>query len=273
MLIEPNHPQLSLQRQCQLLGLSRATYYYKPMGIDAKSQKLMALMDERYTAYPHEGARKIARWLQAQGYTVGRYKVCSLMKQMGLEPIYPKPNTSARSRQEHTVYPYLLSDENITEPDQVWSSDITYIRTKVGHVYLTVIMDWYSRYVIEWELSTTLEADFCVDALSRALTHSCCKICNTDQGSQYTSAAWIELLKQHQVSISMDGRGRYLDNIFTERLWRSVKYECIYLREFYSVKEVKQALTDYFNYYNYQRLHQALDYRTPFQVYLEGKQG
>lgn len=267
MRIEPLHPHLSIKRQCELLGLCRASYYYTAKEVDAETEKLMRLIDEHYTEYPTEGARKVARWLNTQGYAIGRYKVRHLMKTMGLEPIYPKPNLSAPALHPHEIYPYQLRNMVITKPNQVWCADITYVRTQVGHVYLVAIMDWFSRYVIAWELGTTLETDFCTIALKRALQQARCEICNTDQGSQFTSSAWIELLKSHHITISMDGRGRYLDNIFVERLWRSVKYECIYLQEFWSVQEVKDALTNYFNYYNFKRLHEALGYQTPYQVY------
>jgi putative transposase len=267
MLIEPSHPSLSIKRQCELLGLCRASYYYQAKAKDALTEKLMQLIDERYTQHPTEGARKLSRWLCAKGYDIGRYKVCGLMKQVGLAPIYPKPNLSAPAREPHAIYPYQLADMDIIKPDQVWCADITYIRTQVGHVYLVAIMDWFSRYVLAWELGTSLEADFCVSALKQALRISRCETFNTDQGSQFTSKPWIDVLTSYHITISMDGRGRYLDNIFVERLWRSVKYECIYLQEFWSVKEVRKALNNYFHYYNFDRLHEALDYKTPYQVY------
>ena len=189
------------------------------------------------------------------------------MYKMGLQAIYPKPNTSARSRQEHSIYPYLLKDVCVYYPNQVWCTDITYIRMKHGHIYLIAIMDWYSRYVIDWQLSITLEADFCVETLVRSFKGGTCGIFNTDQGAQFTSKSWIQTLINKGVSISMDGKGRCFDNIFIERLWRSVKYECIFLREFDSVAEVRQALSDYFLYYNTDRLHQNLDYNTPSEIY------
>lgn len=226
----------------------------------------MRAIDEHYLQYPHEGARKVSRMLKSKGFAVGRYRTLTLMKEMGIEPIYPKPNTSAPNR-AHEVYPYLLRDVDITRVNQVWSSDVTYIPLLGGHVYLMAIIDWYSRYVIDWELSITLEAEFCVRALKRALEKNRCDIFNTDQGAQFTSHAWIETLKSKHISISMDGRGRCLDNVFVERLWRSVKQECIYRHQFESVKAVKKALMDYFDYYNNKRMHQALDYRTPADVY------
>lgn len=226
----------------------------------------MKIIDEHYIQYPHEGARKISRMLKQKGYDIGRYRVGTLMEEMGIEPIYPKPNTSVPCKQ-HRVYPYLLREMHVTEPNQVWAADITYVPLLGSHVYLMAIMDWFSRYVIDWELSISLEAEFCVVALKRALSHQRCEIFNTDQGSQFTSQAWIDVLKENHVSISMDGRGRYLDNIFIERLWRSVKQECVYRASFDSVKEVKSALSEYFYYYNNKRMHQALDYQTPADVY------
>lgn len=228
----------------------------------------MRLIDAHYLEYPHEGARKISRMLKQNGYDVGRCRTHSLMKEMGIEPVYPKPNTSAPNK-AHEVYPYLLKDADITKPNQVWCADITYLPLLGSHVYLVAIMDWYSRYVITWEVSISLEAAFCVTALNRALERNCCDIFNTDQGSQFTSNAWIDTLKAHHISISMDGRGRYLDNIFIERLWRSVKQECIYRYEFDSVKNLKTELQRYFDYYNHKRLHQSLDYKTPAEVYFE----
>lgn len=258
---------MSVQQQCDLLGLSRSSYYYQATPLSQEDEQFMKWLDRHYTEYPFEGKIKRALWLSAQaGYTIGRKRVASLMKAMGLETVYPKPNTSARNK-EHTIYPYLLRDENITKPDQVWSADITYISLLGTHVYLMAIIDWYSRYVIEWALSISLEADFCVSALQKALLNGRCDIFNTDQGSQFTSSAWLNVLKSAKINMSMDGRGRYLDNIFVERLWRSVKQECIYLRDFSSVIEVRVALTAYFEYYNHHRLHQALGYKTPVEIY------
>lgn len=267
MLIEPTNPNISITRQCKLLGLHRSNYYYGYRGLSESAEMFMRLIDERYTAHPYEGSRRIMKWLEKQGHDITRDQVRYLMDKMGLQAIYPKPNTSARSRQEHSVYPYLLNDVCVYYPNQVWCSDITYIRMKHGHIYLIAIMDWYSRYVIDWELSITLEADFCVETLTRSLKTSICGIFNTDQGAQYTSKAWINALLNKGISISMDGKGRCFDNIFIERLWRSVKYECIFLREFDSVAEVKQALEDYFLYYNTDRYHQSLDYNTPSDIY------
>jgi len=259
--------EINLSRRLQLLGLSHSTYYYQTRDIDPETEKLMQLLDQHYTEFPHEGKIKRARWLTAQvGYPIGRKRVATLMKKMGLQTVYPKPNTSAPNKL-HEVHPYLLKDAEITYPNQVWSADITYLPLLGSHVYLVAVIDWYSRFVLSWQLSISLEADFCIEALKDALTQGKCDIFNTDQGSQFTSQAWINTLKAHHISISMDGRGRYLDNIFVERLWRSVKQECVYLHEFTSVAEVKKALIKYFDYYNHQRLHQSLDYRTPADVY------
>ena len=263
--IEPNGT-LNIQEQCDLLNLSRSSYYYEAKPMSEETEAIMKLIDKHYTMYPWEGARKINLMLLSHGYCIGRYATSRLMKAMGIEPIYPKPNTSAPNK-AHEVYPYLLRETVINKVNQVWASDITYIRLHSGHVYLMAIMDWHSRYVIDWKLSISLEADFCVATLKRALATSRCEIFNTDQGSQFTSDEWINTLKAHHISISMDGRGRYLDNIFVERLWRSVKCECIYLHDFATVKEVKAALTQYFDYYNNVRKHQGLDYHTPAEVY------
>lgn len=269
MLIEPNNSDISIVRQCQLLGLNRSVYYYQYKEIDEHTENLMRLIDERYIARPHEGSRKIMLHLHNLGYEVTRNQVKYLMHKMGLQAIYPKPNTSAKSRHEHKVYPYLLNDVCVYYPNQVWCSDITYIRMKQGHIYLVAIMDWYSRYVIDWQLSITLEAEFCIETLDRALSSCDCGIFNTDQGAQYTAKAWINTLLNKGVSISMDAKGRCFDNIFIERLWRSVKYECIYLKEFDSVAEVREALTDYFEYYNTDRYHQSLEYKTPADLYFD----
>jgi len=259
--------RLTITEQLSLLGLSVSTYYYHADGMSKDTERLMHLLDEHYTAHPGEGKIKRARWLSEQvGYTVGRKRVKTLMEAMGLSTVYPKPNTSASSKEDQK-YPYLLSEMKITQVNQIWCSDITFIRLLNSHVYLTVIMDWHSRYIIEWEISETLEADFCVMSLKRALATSRCEIFNTDQGSQYTSKDWIDTLVQANISISMDGRGRYLDNIFVERLWRTIKQECVYLHNFNSVEEARNIISNFIHYYNYDRAHQGLDYHTPASVY------
>lgn len=266
-MVRMDEPDISLARRMELVGLNPSTYYYQAKPTNAETERLLQLLDQHYTEWPHEGKIKRARWLSEQvGYTIGKKRVASLMKQLGVQTIYPKPNTSVPDK-AHEVYPYLLKETEIIKPNQVWSADITYIRMQGSHVYLVAIIDWYSRFVLEWRVSNSLEAEFCVDALKSALAKNRCDIFNTDQGSQFTSHAWIDTLKSHHISISMDGRGRYLDNIFVERLWRSVKQECIYLNEFSSIPELKKALTKYFEYYNYQRFHQSLDYRMPADYY------
>jgi putative transposase len=266
VMIEPL-AELSIREQCLLLDLPVSSYYYSAKPISVEDEALMALLDEHYLQYPCEGKIKRARWLSKEvGYPVGKRRVKKLMEMMGLLTVYPKPNTSVPNK-EHEVFPYLLRDVDITKPNQVWAADITYIRMKGKHVYLVAIMDWYSRYVIGWAISPTMEAEFCVETLRNALLHSRCEIFNTDQGSQFTSKEWVNTLKSHHISISMDGRGRYLDNIFIERLWRSVKQEKIYRYDFDTIEEVELALTEYFEYYNNRRLHQSFNYLTPAEVY------
>jgi putative transposase len=265
--IEVDHCGISIARQCQLLGLSRSSFYYQAIAPEDK-QAMMNLIDEHYCLHPTEGARKVSLMLKSHGYSLGRHATQHLMQEMGVEPIYPKPNTSVPNK-AHTLYPYLLRDMDIVAPNQVWAADITYCRLKQGFAYLVAIMDWHSRYVIEWELSSTLDTDFCVTALKRTLQKGRCEIFNTDQGSQFTSSFWIDELTKHHITISMDGKGRYLDNIFVERLWRSVKCECIYIHDFQSIKQMRQGLETYFQYYNFKRPHQGLDYLTPAEVYFK----
>lgn len=258
---------ISIREQCMLLGLSVSSYYYRALPFSEEDERLMALLDEHYLQYPCEGKIKRAKWLSKEvGYPVGKRRVKKLMENMGLATIYPKPNTNVPNK-EHEVFPYLLREMDITRPNQVWAADLTYIRMKGRHVYLIAIMDWYSRYVIHWAVSPNMEAEFCVEALRNGLLQGRCEIFNTDQGSQFTSKDWINTLKDHGISISMDGRGRYLDNIFIERLWRSVKQEKIYRYDFETIEEVEQALTEYFDYYNHGRLHQSFSYSTPADVF------
>jgi putative transposase len=236
------------------------------MPIDEETLALMRIVYEVYTEYPFFGTRQMVSYLVNQGYTVGRTKMRGIYKRLGLQAVCPGPNTS-KPHPEHKVYPYLLRNVEIIERDQVWSTDITYLRLRRGFVYLMAIIDWFSRYVLDWELSINLEADFCIEALARVLSTRKCAIFNTDQGSQFTSSGFTGLLKDHNISISMDGKGRALDNIFVERLWRSVKYECIYLHEFDTVRAVQKQLTEYFNFYNNKRPHQGLGGLTPCSVY------
>jgi putative transposase len=249
-----------------LLGLAPATYYYQAEPESAENLEYMRLLDQKYTDHPFYGVRKMTVWLQQQGHAVGPKRVRRLLRAMGLMAVYPKPRLSLNPS-AHRRFPYLLKGFAIVRPNQVWSTDITYIRLNGGFVYLVAVMDWYSRYVLAWELSITLEADFCVSALERALVHQCPEIFNTDQGVQFTSAQFQEPLLAAQVRLSMDGRGRAFDNIFVERLWRSVKYEEVYLKDYRTVSEAYEGLQRYFQFYNEVRFHQALGYRTPQAVH------
>lgn len=226
----------------------------------------MRLLDEQYTRTPFYGVLKMTAWLCEQSYPVNEKRVRRLLRLMGLEAIYPKPRLSMAAP-GHQIYPYLLRGVKVERVNQVWSSDITYVRLLGGFVYLVAIIDWYSRYVLSWEVSTTLESEFCLSALKRSLQVAKPEIFNTDQGSQFTSCAFTGILKEHQIAISMDGRGRALDNIFIERLWRSVKYEEVYLHDYGTVPEAMKGLRQYFEFYNRERLHQSLDYKTPEAVY------
>jgi putative transposase len=249
-----------------LLGLSRSSLYYEPAEESPENLRLLRRIDEEYTAHPFYGSRKMTRWLVQQGEVVNRKRVRRLMRLMGLEVIYPKPRLSLGGR-GHQVFPYLLRNVGIERADQVWSSDITYIPLRAGFMYLAAIIDWYSRYVLAWRLSNTLDGSFCLEMLDEALVGGRPEVFNTDQGVQFTAAAFTGRLLSAGVAVSMDGRGRCLDNVFVERLWRTVKYEDVYLRGYESVLELTQGLGRYFRFYNRERLHQALDYRTPAAVY------
>lgn len=265
-MITPGHPSLSIQRQCELLGLSRSSYYYQAQHEHAYNLELMRLIDEQYTHRPFFGGRRMTDYLRRQGHMVNHKRVERLMRLMGLEAIYPKPKTS-QAHAEHPKYPYLLRGLVIERPDQVWCSDVTYIRLVEGFLYLVAVMDWYSRYVLAWRLSNTLDASFCIEALEEALSKGQPEIFNTDQGVQFTSTGFTSRLVEAQVWISMDGRGRCFDNIMVERLWRSVKYEEVYLKDYQQVGDATRGLGDYFPFYNSERGHQSLDYRTPYEVY------
>jgi len=265
MFIDWNHDVLSVTKQTDLLGISRSGLYYEPV-IDVYDHTLMHLVDEIYTDMPFYGSRKIAEQLQRIGHPVGRKRVQRLMRTMGIEAIYPKPNLS-KPHPKHAVYPYLLRNAVITQPDAVWAADITYIRLFKGFAYLVAVMDWYSRYVLSWELSTSLEVDFCINALQKALAVGKPGIFNTDQGPQFTSADFTEVLTHEAVAISMDGRGRTFDNIFIERLWRSLKYENVYINDYQTVRDARKGIGNYFLLYNTERLHQALGYVTPAELY------
>jgi putative transposase len=259
---------LSLRRQCVLLGLNRAARYYRPVTVRASALELMALLDRQYLRTPFYGSRRMTVWLQTQGHMVNRKRVQHLMQRMGLAAIYQRPRTS-RPAPEHRIYPYLLRGLAITRVNQVWAADITYIPMAHGSLYLVAVLDWVSRYVLAWRLSNLLDTSFCVAAVEEALSTGRPEIFNTDQGSQFTDSDFTGVLRDHGVAISMDGRGRFSDNIFVERLWRSLKYEEIYLRAYASVAEARQAIAAYFEFYNNERLHQALDYRAPRQVFEE----
>jgi putative transposase len=266
-LVEPAHPHISVSRQAELLGIARSSVYYLPK-VNAEEVRLTRVIDEIYTTYPFYGSRKIKAELARRGYRVGRERIQKLMRAMGIEAIYPKPKGSQR-HPDHHVYPYLLRGAKMTHPNQVWATDITYIRLLRGWMYLVAILDWFSRYVLSWAVSTTLDVTFCLDALEAALAQGTPKIFNSDQGSQFTSTAFTSLLKSHEIRISMDGRGRVFDNIFIERFWRSLKYEEVYIREYQSVREGKQGIGQYIRLYNHERVHQALDYHTPAEVHFQ----
>jgi putative transposase len=266
--IEPDHPALSLAAQCALLGLNRSTWYDRLAQPNTLNLELMRYLDEEYTAHPFYGSRRMTAVLRRAGYAVNRTRVMRLMGQMGLVAIYPKPALS-RPDADHRLYPYLLRGVTIAGPDHVWSTDITYIRLLTGFVYLAAILDWYSRKVLAWRLSNTLETSFCLACLDDALRVGQPLIFNSDQGVQFTSIAFTSRLAQAGIRISMDGRGRAHDNIFVERLWRSVKYEEVYPNGYQTMEEAYHGLHRYFEFYNYQRPHQALDYRTPAEVYAD----
>lgn len=266
--IEPGNKKISISRQCELLGLNRSSLYYKSSGETEYNENLMKLIDRQYVETPFYGIDKMTAWLHRQGHIVNHKRVRRLMRQMGLEAIYPhKKRYLSIPDKQHRIYPYLLKGVQAEHSDQVWSADITYVRMHRGWVYLTAIMDWYSRYVLSWEVSLTLESDFCIDALKQALNFGRPEVFNTDQGSQFTSIEFTKILQDARVQISMDGKGRAFDNIFSERLWRTVKVEDVYLRDYQSVNEVRYYLDRYFEFYNNQRLHEALGYRTPAEVY------
>jgi putative transposase len=267
-LIEAGHPALSVRRQCELLGLNRSSLYYEPAGESAEDLRLMRLIDEQYTARPFYGSRRMTEWLAQQGEGVNRKRVRRLMRTMGLEAIYPKPRLSTAGK-GHKVYPYLLRGVAIERADQVWSADITYVPMASGFMYLAAVIDWYSRYVVAWRLSNTLDGAFCLEMLEEALGSGKPEVFNTDQGVQFTAEAFTSRLERAGAAVSMDGRGRALDNVFVERLWRSVKYEDIYIRGYESVPELHRGLARYFAFYNDERLHQSLGYRTPAAVYRE----
>ena len=270
-MVDRKHPKLSLVRQCGLLGVSRSSLYYRPKAASEEDLSLMEEIDRQYLETPFYGSRRMRAWLGRRGIQVSRKRVQRLMRAMGLRAIYRRPSTSRKSP-EHRVYPYLLRNVRITRPNQVWAADVTYLPMARGFLYLVAVMDWHSRYVVAWRLSNTLDAGFCAGALEEALGKGQPEVFNTDQGSQFTSWEFTQVLVDRGVRISMDGKGRYSDNIFVERLWRTVKYEEVYLKAYASVLEAQRGLEDYFRFYNGLRPYQALGYRTPAEVF-HGEQG
>jgi putative transposase len=266
-LLAPGHSQLSLRRPCALLGVARSGLYYQPVQASAEALQLMRLLDEQYTATPFYGVRRMTAWLRGRGDAVNHKRVQRQLRQLGLVALYAKPRLS-QPTEGHVIYPYLLRDVTVTRANQVWSADITYVRLQSGFVYLVAVMEWFSRYVLSWAMSITMDVLFCLEALEQALAQGQPEILNTDQGAQFTSQAFTERLQQGGVQISMDGRGRALDNVSVERLWRSVKYEEVYLRDYQSAWDARQHLARYFVFYTEERLHQALGYRPPAAVYL-----
>jgi putative transposase len=256
-----------VRRQCDLLGVNRSGLYYAPTGESELNLLLMRLIDEQYTRRPFYGSRRWVTWLGEKGHRVNRKRVSRLMEVMGIEAVYPKPRLS-QPGEGHKIYPYLLAGVEVTHVNQVWSTDITYIRMAGGFVYLVAVMDWFSRFVLSWALSVTMEVGFCMEALQRALRRGRPEIFNSDQGSQFTSEQFTGALEARGIAISMDGRGRCFDNIFIERLWRSLKHEEVYLRDYTLVPEARAGIANWFRFYNHERLHQSLGYRTPAGLYL-----
>jgi putative transposase len=265
-MVDRAHPALSTVRQCAMLAISRSSLYHRPRSPSQEDLAVLKQIDQQYLATPFYGSRRMRVWLNRQGCRASRKRVQRLMQTIGLAAIYRRPRTS-QPAPGHKVYPYLLGSMEITRPNQVWAADITYIPMAKGFLYLVAIMDWYSRHVVAWRLSNTMDADFCVEALEEALTKGTPEVFNTDQGSQFTSDAFTGALEQAGIRVSMDGKGRYSDNIFVERLWRTVKYEEVYLKAYTNGREAKAGIGDYFRFYNTQRPHQALGYRAPAEVF------
>ncbi|GHO61118.1 integrase [Ktedonobacter sp. SOSP1-52] len=265
-LVEWDNGELPISTQAQLLGLNRSGLYYQPVPPSAEEVALKHRIDEIYTAHPYYGYRRIAAQLHRESIAINQKTVARYMQEMGLAALYPGPNLSKREHQM-AIYPYLLTNITASAPNHIWGIDITYIRLRGGWMYLVAILDWYSRYVVTWELDQTMQITFVLGAMQRALAHARPQICNSDQGSQFTSPQYTQLLLSHDVRISMDSKGRALDNVFTERLWRTLKYEEVYLKDYVSPREARRELTEYLCFYNESRLHQALNYRTPAEVY------
>ena len=268
-MVDTNHPGLSLNRQCGLLSVNRSSVYYKPRPIQTDDLELMKLIDDEYMKRPTSGSRTIRDFLERQGRKVNRKRIQRLMRLMGLEAIYQRPRTSM-PHPEHRIYPYLLRGLDINRPDMVWAADITYVPMRRGFMYLVAVMDWHSRKVLSWRLSNTLDSDFCVSALEEAIArYGRPEIFNTDQGCQFTSKAFTDVLKTNGIKISMDGRGRFLDNIFIERLWWTVKYHYLHLHAFENGLEMRKGLRKWFDFYNRERSHQSLDRQTPDECYFK----
>lgn len=268
-MIESQHPKLSIRKQCKLLDVNRNRLNPRPNKTSNEDTQIMKALDELYYKYPFMGQRKLKHYLQADyGWNIGRGRVRRLMKIMGIEALVPKPNTSKPAK-GHQIYPYLLRNKPITKADEVWCSDITYIPMERGHIYLVAVMDWHTRAVLSWELSNTMDSGFCVRALKKAfeVTGSKPEIFNTDQGSQFTSQEWINELENRDIKVSMDGRGRWMDNVFIERLWRSLKYEQIRLHSYETIAELRSQIATWLDFYNHDRIHQSLDNKTPWSVY------
>ncbi len=267
-----DHPQMSICHQCELLDLNRSTYYLPPAIESGENLRLMRLIDEQYLKTPFYGSRRMTACLERAGEMVNRKRVQRLMRLMGLEGLFPGRRTTVAAPGVK-AYPYLLRDRVLTRIDEVWSSDITYVPMRHGFMYLTAVIDWFSRYVLSWRLSNTLEGRFCLEALDEALTRGRPEIFNTDQGSQFTSREYTGCLEEAGIAVSRDGRGRALDNVFVERLWRSVKYEDIYIKDYERVVELESGLRAYFRFYDEERPHQSLGYQTPGEIYRAGTQG
>ena len=265
-MINHKDSNFSKRKQCTLLGVNRSGTYYKAVPISEETLAMINLLDSKHTKTPSYGVPRMTEYLNRKGFAVGRDKVRSMLRSMGLEAIYPKPRLSIPNT-EHKIYPYLLKDKKVTTVNQVWCADITYIRLDHGFAYLVAIMDWHSRYVLSWRICNSLEADFCVEALEEALKYGRPEIFNTDQGCQFTSFAFTSALKENNIKISMDGKGKVFDNIFIERLWRTLKYENIYIKDYRNIPELKAGLEEYFEEYNTDRYHQSLGYKTPWEVY------
>lgn len=265
-MIEHDNGKISVRRQCDLLEINRSSLFYAKVDEEARDLELMTLIDKQFLKTPYYGSRRMTQFLRKEGFLVNRKRIQRLMRLMGIEAIYTKPKTSKPSK-EHKIYPYLLRGKTIEGPDQVWCSDITYIPMKKGFLYLVAVMDWHSRYVISWRLSNSMDTRFCTDSLDDALAQGKPEIFNTDQGSQFTSIDFTDILSEKGIQISMDGKGRYLDNIFIERLWRSLKYEEVYLKAYEDIKEARVNIAEWIRFYNFDRPHQALGYKTPWEVY------